>query len=121
MYFRLLVPERSQLESGSDSNLEGEAGRAMINDYLEVPPGSTSRRFSWVSPDAAAVDEEGGLYRLTIQKQPGLLRGPITLAIHVPDGFRITDASEGLTVSGGTASLEATFAQDISVALRYGP
>ncbi|MDQ3691560.1 MAG: DUF4012 domain-containing protein [Chloroflexota bacterium] len=121
MYFRLLVPERSELEPVSGGNLDVEAGRAVISDYLEVPPGSTTLRNSWVSPEAAATDEAGGLYRLTIQKQPGLLPGPITVAIHVPDGFRITNASEGLTVSGGTATLETTFDQDISIALRYGP
>ena len=71
----------------------------MIGAYLMVPPGSATLQYSWTSPYAADADETGGVYRLTIQKQPGLLPGPLDLTIRVPEGFRITDASEGLTVS----------------------
>jgi len=130
MYFRVLVPERSRLESVSGGGavpltvpavVEEEAGRAVIGNYLKVPPGITSLRYSWISPYAAVTDNAGGLYRLTIQKQPGLLPGLMTLTISVPDGFRITEASEELTVSGQTATLETTFDRDIALGLRYGP
>ena len=98
-----------------------EAGRTVIGTYLMVPPGSASLRYVWTSPYAADADETGGLYRLTIQKQPGLLPGPLTLTIRVPDGFGITAASEGLTVAGRTATLQTTFSQDIELGLRYAP
>ena len=99
-YFRLLVPERSRVEAVSGGTLspvtnpavvEDEAGRTAIGTYLKVPPGETSLRYTWTSPYAA--DATSGTYRLTIQAQPGMLPGPLTLTIRVPDGFRITAAS----------------------------
>ena len=128
MYFRLLAPERSRIESVSGGSLvqvtapavvAEEAGRAVIGTYTMVPPGKTPLRYVWTSPYAADADETGGIYRLTIQKQPGLLPGPLTLTIHVPDGFRIASASQGLQVSGNTATLTTTFSQDLELGLRY--
>ncbi|MFH1474268.1 MAG: DUF4012 domain-containing protein, partial [Chloroflexota bacterium] len=128
MYFRLLAPERSRVESvsgGSHTPLAypavvgEEAGRTVIGTYLRVPPGRTSLRYRWTSPYAADADEAGGTYRLTIQKQPGLLPGPLTLAIRVPEGYRITAASAELAVSGATATLTTTFDRDLVVGLRY--
>jgi hypothetical protein len=128
MYFRALVPERSRVESvsgGSTSPLsdpsvvEDEAGRMAIGTYLKVPPGTTSLAYTWTSPYAADADGSGGTYRLTIQKQPGLLPGPLALSIRVPAGFRITDASPGLTVTGDTATLSTTFDRDLVVQVRY--
>ena len=131
MYFRLMVPERSRVEGVSGGSyaplsnpavVEDEAGRTAIGTYLRVPPGKTSPSYTWTSPYAADADQAGGTYRLTIQKQPGLLPGPLSLTIRAPTGFHITDASPGLTVRGDTATLDATtFDQDIGVAVRYAP
>lgn len=127
-YFRLLAPERSRVESVSGGSfvrlswpavVEEEAGRTVIGTYLKVPPGTTRLRYAWVSPYAADADESGGLYRLTIQRQPGLLPGPLTLTIRVPSGFRITAASEGLAVAGPTATLRTSFDRDIVLGVRY--
>jgi hypothetical protein len=129
MYFRLLAPERSRVESVSGGRfspltapavIEEVAGRTVIGTYLAVPPGETTLRYTWVSPYAADADEAGGLYRLTIQKQPGLPAGSLTVVIRVPDGFRITSASNGLSVAGRTATLQATFDGDVTLDLRYG-
>ncbi len=78
--------------------VEDEAGRTAIGTYLKVPPGQTSLRYTWTSPYAA--DATSGTYRLTIQAQPGMLPGPLTLTIRAPDGNRITAASPELAVSG---------------------
>ena len=130
MYFRLLVPERSRVEGVSGGSyppltdpavVEDEAGRTAIGTYLKVPPGRTSLTYTWTSPYAADADETGGTYRLTIQKQPGLLPGPLALTIRVPAGFRIADASPELTVRGDTATLATTFDRDIVVEVRYTP
>ncbi len=127
MYFRLLVPNLSRLGAVSGGSLvkvttpavvEPEAGRTAIGTYLKVPPGKASLAYSWVSPYAAATNENGGTYRLTIQKQPGLLLGPLALTIRVPDGFVITSASEGV-VSGGTVTLDTILARDIVLRLQY--
>ena len=69
------------------ATVELEAGRTAIGTYLKIPPGTTTLRYAWTSPYAANADATGGTYRLTIQKQPGLPPGPITLTIGVPDGF----------------------------------
>ncbi len=128
MYFRLLAPERSRVEAVSGgsytrltypTDVGEEAGRAVIGIYLRVPPGRTSLRYRWTSPYAADADQAGGTYQLTIQKQPGLLPGPLVLTIRVPEGYRITAASAELAVRGATATLTTTFDQDLVLGVRY--
>ena len=128
MFFRLLVPDRSRVDAVSGggaarlttpSLVGDEAGRTVVGAYVRVPPGTTSLRFAWTSPYAADADETGGVYRLTMQMQPGLRPGPLTLAINVPEGFRITAASEGLTVAGRTATLATAVREDLELVLRY--
>jgi hypothetical protein len=128
MYFRLMVPERSRVETVSAGGLapvtnpavvEDEAGRLAIGTYLKIPPGATSLTYVWTSPYAASADAAGGTYRLTIQAQPGMLPGPLALTIRVPDGYRITAASPGLTVSGGVATVTVTFDRDIVIGVQY--
>jgi hypothetical protein len=115
------------VSGGSTSRLtdpavvEDEAGRTAIGTYLKVLPGRTGLTYTWTSPYAANADQTGGTYQLTIQKQPGLLPGPLTLTIRAPAGFHIADASPGLTIRGDTASLATTFDQDIAVQVRYTP
>ena len=130
MYFRLLVPERSRVEEVTGGTLAPvtgpavvaeEAGRMVIGTYLKIPAGSTVLRYVWTSPYAADVEAGGGVYRLTIQRQPGTLAGPIRVTIRVPDGARITAASPELTVDGATATLETELDKDIVIGLQYGP
>jgi len=128
MYFRLLVPERSRVEAVSGGGLAPVTDPAVVEDgaawmaigtYLKIPPGQTGLRYSWTSPYAANADATGGTYRLTIQAQPGMRPGPLTLAIRVPDGYRITAASPGLTVNGAVATLSSTFDRDIVIGVAY--
>jgi hypothetical protein len=128
MYFRVLVPERSRVESVSGGGLtrvtnpavvEDEAGRMAIGTYLKIRPGQTSLTNTWTSPYAANVTATGGTYRLTIQAQPGILPEPLTLSIRAPDGYRVTAASPGLTVAGGVATFATAFDRDIVVGVQY--
>jgi Protein of unknown function (DUF4012) len=128
MYFRALVPERSRIETVVGGGLapvtdpavvEDEVGRTAIGTYLKIPPGSASLQYTWTSPYAANADATGGTYRLTIQAQPGMLPGPLTLTIRVPDGYRITAASPGLTVTGATATMAGTFDRDLVIGVQY--
>ncbi|MEW6224429.1 MAG: DUF4012 domain-containing protein [Chloroflexota bacterium] len=130
MYFRLLVPDRSRVEEVTGGTLAPvtgpavvaeEAGRLVIGTYLKIPAGSTALRCVWTSPYAADVEAGVGVYRLTIQRQPGTLAGPIRVTIRVPDGARITAASAELRVDGATATLETELDSDIVVGLQYGP
>ena len=129
VFSRILVPLRSRVDAVSgggvapvtDPAMVGEeANRAVIGAYIKVPPGSASLHYTWTSPYAADVDASGGTYRLTVQKQPGMPPGPLTITIRVPDGQRITAASPELQVSGGVATLTVTFERDIVVGLQYG-
>ena len=128
MYSRLLVPERSRVTAVAGGGLapvtapatvRTESGRMSVGAYLKIAPGQASLRYEWTSPYAAETDEAGGTYRLTIQKQPGIVPGPISVRIHAPDGYRIAAASPGLVVSEGTATLTTTFAEDIVLGVRY--
>ena len=99
--------------------VEDAVGRMAMGTYLKIPPGTTSLRYTWTSPYAANADANGGTYRLTVQAQPGMLPGPLTLTFRVPDGYRITAASPGLTVSGATATMAVTFDRDIVIGVEY--
>jgi hypothetical protein len=127
VYFRLLVPDGSALravtgpdgvDATADAELSTEAGRTVIASYLRVPPGTKSIEHRWTTAGVAATADSGE-YRLTIQKQPGLLRGPLSVTIRVPDGYRITSASEGMAISGQTATLAGTFERDFEMLVRY--
>jgi hypothetical protein len=130
MYFRLLVPERSRVESVTGGTLVSvtgpaliaeEAGRTVIGTYVQVPAGETTLDHIWTSPYAADAGPDGGAYRLTIQFQAGMLPGPVRATIRVPEGNRITAASSELIVSGASATLDTTFDRDLAVAIRYAP
>jgi hypothetical protein len=129
MYFRLLVPDRSRIGTVSGGSYQAltapadigtEAGREVFANYLRVPPGTTHLDYTWVSPYAADSADDGTFtYRLTIQKQPGLRAGPLHLTILLPPGAVLVDASAGLTVRGGTVTLDTTFDRDLVLAIRY--
>jgi hypothetical protein len=128
MYFRALTPGGSRVESVSGGSLAKlsapasvaeEAGRTAIGTYLMVPPGRTALRYAWTSPGVAVVDGSSGTYHLTIQKQPGLLPGPLTLSIQVPDGFQIRSTSPGFQVSEGMATMATSFDEDLEFQIDY--
>jgi hypothetical protein len=128
MYFRLLAPSGSRVESVSGGSLVNltapasvtvQAGRTMIGTYLMVPPGATALRYVWSSAGVAEADERGWTYRLTVQKQPGLLPGPLTVTIRAPEGFTIASVSDGVRVSGDAARLTTSFAQDVGITVEY--
>ncbi len=129
MYFRLLVPDRSRIGTVSGgsyqaltapADIDTEAGREVFGNYLRIPAGTTHLDYTWVSPYAADSAVDGTFtYRLTIQKQPGLRAGPLHLVISLPPGAVLIDESAGLTVRGGTVTLDITFDQDLVLAVRY--
>jgi len=130
MYSRILVPERSRVESvtgggstplSDPASVGEEAGRTVIGTYLQIPAGQARITCTWTSPYASDTGDAGGFYRLTLQKQPGLLPGPVRVTITVPEGAMITAASPALVVSGSTATLTTTLDRDLVVGLRYEP
>ena len=75
MYFRLLVPERSRLESVSAgttqpltaaADVADELGRTVIANYFRIPPGVAHLPYRWISPYPADLGEYGVFtYRAT--------------------------------------------------------
>ena len=128
-YFRLLVPERSRVEEVSGGTLDEltgpaivdeEAGRAVIGTYLMIPPGEGGLRYIWTSPYVVETEEIDSRYRLTIQKQPGLLPGPaLGDRSDCRRAGRIISASAGVTSRGNTATLSTTFDRDIQLEVRF--
>ncbi len=131
MYFRLYVPARSRLEAvsagtqipiTSPADMGDEFGRTVIANYFQVPPGSATLVYRWVSPYPADVGDDGiATYRLTIQKEPGLRPGPLHLQITLPPGATFVDASPGLSLSGSVATVDTTFDRDLVAVVRYRP
>ncbi len=131
MYFRLYVPQRSRLEAVSagtqipitaPADMTDELGRTVIANYFQIPPGAATLMYRWVSPYPADLADNGiATYRLTVQKEPGLRPGPLHLQITLPPGATFVDASPGLTLSGGVATVDATFDRDLVAVIRYRP
>ena len=129
MYFRALVPTDSIIESVSGGTLVRltapaligtEAGRSVFGTYLMIPPGETSLRYVWTSPRPIEDDPAGGYrYRLTVQKQPGLRPGPLSVTIGVPPGFRIDSASRGLEATADTAGATMAFDRDVEFDIHF--
>jgi hypothetical protein len=130
VYFRALVPRGSIIESVSGGTLVEltapaligiDAGRSVFGTYLMIPPGQTSLRYEWTTPRPIEVDPNGGYrYRVTIQKQPGLLPGPLAVTIRVPPGFEIDAANEPLHVTYDTASATTSFERDVELDVHFG-
>jgi hypothetical protein len=128
LFVRLIVPERSRLESVSGGELtriegpeliETEAGRTVFGNYLMVPPGSTTLRYAWVSPYPAEIDGTRGVYRLTIQKQPGTVDQRLRVEIRVPPGAEIAAASPTLVVEGQLATFDGSLTVDVELQVEY--
>jgi len=131
MYFRAYVPAGSQLltvAGGTTLPLTSldaqgdEAGRMFMANYLRIPPGPASLTYAWTSPLAAVLGEDGIVtYRMTIQKQPGVTIGLLTLRIVVPAGATVIDTSAGSAVAGDTVTLSTPYDRDVVVVVRYRP
>lgn len=127
-YVRVLVPAGSVLDSvagGSFGRITGpeelgdEAGRMVFGNYLAIPPGSSSLVYRWTSTGITSTQGEDLVYRLTIQKQPGVAAEQLAVSIVVPDGARIVEATDGLQVQGGSATFVGSLIRDVNLTIRY--
>ena len=128
VYTRILTPAGSQVGdvqgqsmvpvSGPESS-DAEAGRQTYGNFLLVPAGTATLDYQWQTPSLVETVDGQHLYRLTIQKQPGMGPEPLTVQIIVPDGATIVDESQGMVVSGGTATYNGTLTDDLQLSVRY--
>jgi hypothetical protein len=130
-FTRIVVPERSRLESVSGgstltpvNSLESEgteAGRDWFGVYLMVPPGQASLDWQWISPYVAIPPTGGGLatYSLVVQKQPGTEADPLSVTVQLPPGAQLVSASAGAQVNGDRVSWQTDLATDVVLQVQY--
>ncbi|MBM4406689.1 MAG: DUF4012 domain-containing protein [Chloroflexi bacterium] len=72
-----------------------ENDKQVYAGFFTVPEGQTrSVAFHYSIPKSAMLVQGNLLtYRLTIQKQPGLQAEPVTIAVSLPDGYRLRSSS----------------------------
>ena len=127
-YLRALTPEGSELLSvkgAASDRIRGaervgtEAGRTVFGNDLLMPPGPSKLTYRYRVPGAAAQTEDGWLYELVVQKQPGARPVPVTVEVTLPDGAVVTDLPEGATVDDGTVRLQADLVSDLELRIGY--
>lgn len=127
-YVRVLAPEGSDLLEAEGTGyfpfsevelVAPEAGHTSFANYLLMPPGESELRYAWRAPEVMLRDGDEWVYRLTIQKQPGMVREPVTVAVTVPEGAEVTVMPEGATMSGGTVTFRAALELDQVLEIGY--
>lgn len=125
---RLLVPVDSELVQvsgqGEDpvtsvDTIAPEAGRNAFGTSILVPPGNANLTWQWQTQGVVLVEGDEQVYRLTIQKQPGMGPEKLSVRIGVPAGARITGTSDGGQVSGGRVAFTTTLTNDTQLTVRY--
>ena len=100
----------------------GRGGRGGQDGHRHVPQGAPRHDVARLHVDQPVRGRRGPGRRDVPAHDPEAARpapGPLALSIRVPAGFRIASASQGLQVSGSTATLTTTFSQDVELGLRY--
>jgi hypothetical protein len=127
-WVRVLVPAAATLLDASGQaaapisgveRVETEAGRTAFGNYLMVRPGTADLTYRWETPGVVATAGEDRVYRLVIQKQPGMRSEPVTLRLTLPDGATLVDASEGAVVDGQELGYRFDLTEDQVIEVRY--
>ena len=125
---RILVPADSELltVSGHASDdvrgaesISEEADRAVFTNYLFMPPGASTLTYLWTSATAATETEDGWVYSLVIQKQPGARPHPVTMRVDLPAGAEVLEAPANAVIADGKVRLEAELSSDLELLIRY--
>ncbi|MEA2622832.1 MAG: hypothetical protein QOH61_1742 [Chloroflexota bacterium] len=104
--------------TGAESIAE-EAGRASVANYLLIAPGSADLTYRWHSDGVAQPVDGAWLYRLTVQKQPGMSAEPLTVRVSLPPGAVVLSSPPGSTIEGGDVLVSTTLESDQDMAIRY--
>ena len=127
-YVRVLTPAGSELVTASgdaDDEIRGversgeEAGRSSFANYLFMPPGASRLTYLWTVPGAAVETDEGWLYELVIQKQPGARSLPVSVRVDLPPGATVTELSDGATLEGERVHYATDLDQDRVLRIVY--
>jgi hypothetical protein len=127
-YLRVLTPEGSELRStrGQASTrikraerVGTDAGRNVFGNDLLMPPGPSKLMYRYRVPGAAVETEDGWLYQLVVQKQPGARPVPLAVSVDLPEGAVISEVSDGAVVEGSQVRFETDLASDVELRVAY--
>jgi hypothetical protein len=124
-----LAPANAQLTSAVGAALDPiddaeeistEADRAVFGNYLLIPPGTADLTYTWTTSGVATRAADGTwLYRLSIQKQPGLRPMALSVRVALPAGATIERLSEGATAAANVVSYAETPSADSEITIAY--
>jgi hypothetical protein len=127
-YLRVLTPEDSKLQSArgqASSRIKRaervgtDAGRSVFGNDLLMPPGPSRLTYRYRVPGAAVETDDGWLYQLVVQKQPGARPVPLSVSVDLPEGAVVGEVSDGAVVAGSQVRLQADLASDVELRVAY--
>lgn len=127
-YVRVLTPGASQLLGASGMAMDPinaaesvalEAGRNAFGNFLLIAPGPADLTYRWATPSVAIQSGAEWTYTLTIQKQPGLRPGSLTVTVALPAGATIDAVSQGAVAGVASVTFATTLAEDAQLQIRY--
>jgi hypothetical protein len=127
-WVRVLVPAGATLVDaagqavtsiGGAEHIGTEAGRAVFGNYLMVRPGTADLTYRWRTPGVVTTEGDQQVYRLLIQKQPGMSSEPVTVHLTLPEGATLVDASEGAELNDQQLDFRFDLTQDQVIEVRY--
>jgi hypothetical protein len=127
-WVRVILPEGAELleatgqataRVGGVERTETEVGRKVFGNYLMIGPGTADLTYRWRTAGVVMTDGEDRVYRLTIQKQPGMRSEPVTVQVSLPDGATLVAASEGAEVSGQRVGYRFDLTRDAVFEVRF--
>ncbi len=127
-WVRVLVPAGAELLEASGTaalpvsgaeQIGSEAGRSVFGNYLMIRPGTADLTYRWRTPGVVLADGEERVYRLTIQKQPGMRSERVAVRLTLPDGAAVVQATAGGAADGSTLSWGFDLMEDRVIEVRY--
>jgi hypothetical protein len=126
-YVRVLTPANSELISATGvatdpidgvEEVTTEAGRTAYGSFLLIGPGLANLDYEWTAPGAATQAGGDWTYVLTMQKQPGVMKLPVSVNIALPAGAQII-SSTGVTANAGQLTFTGELTEDLLIEVRY--
>jgi hypothetical protein len=139
-YLRVYVPSGSQLISGTENNIPAESMRSgqavhsttgILNEhpdfttwdnFMLVPYGqSVSTQYQYSLPQITTTDETGTKqYQLTIRKQAGTRPDTVSIAVTLPDGTALIDATPNPSkIENGIVFFDIILDSDKNISVTY--
>ena len=121
-YIRVYVPQGSTLLSRSHPSgpnpEEVLPGKAVFSGYLVIPPGGREEvSFRYRLPSGALA--HSGLYRLRLDKQPGISAFPVEMSFGLPAGWRMAQVKGDLPLEETGGKWQFQLSRDQAIEVRF--